>query len=281
MASTGLRRRVTTGTAVLPLLAVFVLAMVASIPVGRAYVARHRFTAENNAALAFRAPAGDRVLIGVRLHNSINGLWASTGGLTLTLTGRDPVTVRGPAEQSWGEAITTKHDTDPENFAIAGAFTIPDLGARGGTLDGQLTGDVVYPTSGGFGFRNETASISVPVEVTVLPRSEAPLLAGRRAVGVTLWTATVVMAVLFVIAILSLFRALRFVRDHRFRDVFWWVAGLLLFGALLLLVTGAVTRLAQPSIDDATLGLPVPILVVPILTGGTFTLATLAWFLRP
>src|SRR3954447_14763568 len=146
------------------LVALLIGALIAYFPAVRRYAHTHIFIVDNGKPITFTAAAGDRVVLGVRVHNSINEKWATTG-LSATVSGRT-VTLVGPVERTWGDKISTSSSESADDVDVAGNFTVPDVGDTGRRqVEGSLGGTVEYPTQTAFQFREEFLSVNVPLRI--------------------------------------------------------------------------------------------------------------------
>ena len=172
------KRRRPLRIATLVCLAVLVLVgLPGYIVAGRAYTEGHIFEVENGQTMRFNAVEGDQVWLAVIMHHSINALWAGTLSLTIDDGQANvPIVKRyqdwDKSIQSWSkrgsDQSSSSHESD---FTAGGIVDVPRTGdGQQHTFEGKLSGSVTYPTdAGGMYFRNEQKSVSVPVEITVIP----------------------------------------------------------------------------------------------------------------
>jgi hypothetical protein len=134
--------------------------------------ARPRFTVENKQALSITVEAGRTVEVAIPFRDN-PGYWASNGVLIeLDASGADQVVIVPARTPDWGDNITTRSDR-PGGFEVVGAFTVP---SRTGATKGKIFGSITYASPYLGGFQNKVIDIEVPVDLTVVPRTEpAPL----------------------------------------------------------------------------------------------------------
>jgi hypothetical protein len=263
-------------------LAVLLLgAVVAYFPVAHRYGAGHVFVVENNKPITFTAAAGERVVLGVRLHGAVNGLWGTSGGLRVTLTGGQSVPLVNPVAHNWGDRISTSAGGSSD-VAIAGTFTVPDPGSQGPqSLEGTIDGTVDYPTGSGYGFKDVSMPVAVPLHITVRPRGDLSAFAAGPLLTAIVQGCVALAAALLGCALIALVRTLWWFRKPG-ASWGWAIIGALIAGVGLLV--GAVL-LESSATPHAAVGVGLPAIPVsewlfPSLLSAAAAVSVFAWWLR-
>lgn len=101
----------------------------------------------STSSIALQAVPGHNVDLGLT-GGSLQGNWASDGGLTLTLNGTAFQLVESKSPD-WGDSIEycsgAGCQNPPDNFTIPASFTLPSSYTPGATESGTLTGDLITP----------------------------------------------------------------------------------------------------------------------------------------
>jgi hypothetical protein len=150
---------------------VFLVTLAALIIFSIRYYSLTHYTASPNSTLTVTGSPGQRIFITINAGNSVNGLWASPAGLTVTLSSPSGFSTQlvAPQEQSWSHSISSSNKRSDESISITGSFVIPmSIDANAQSVTGQIAGDIRYPSPGGFFFSNETESINIPVQILLL-----------------------------------------------------------------------------------------------------------------
>lgn len=154
---------------------VFLLALVGLIIFGTSYNSSTHYSVTSNAPLTITGAPGETVFITINAGNSINGLWASSGGLSFAVSSfsTPAIEIAAPKDPSWSDNIETdsKSTDDPINISTSLVIPAPSNPSVA-TITGQISGDISYPNESFFGsFEDKSTSVSIPVKIMLIPAS--------------------------------------------------------------------------------------------------------------
>lgn len=185
-------------------------------PAVRAYADDHAYLTTGTQPITITANPGDHLLIGVRIPETIKGLWAAPKGLTANLKNQQPLELVPAKTPDWGQEITTTNSGDYDHdTSVTGRYTVPDL-PDGTVLTGKLAGTVTYPDATFYNkFTNAGTTVDAPIQITI----RKPGAVGTADQLRYLAYALVVLAALFVaIGILATRRSRRWFRKAPLRN---------------------------------------------------------------
>lgn len=247
-----------------------VVALAVYVLIGRAYASHRVFTAEKDAPISLTAAPGEQVVLQVKIHDTINGFWASPTGVQLVAPGRPAITLVQARKPFWGKSVIANLTSGDlaKDIIVGGKFTVP-YDPAAGAVAGKLQGTVTYPEGGIGGFSNTNDRLANQVKITVVPSGALSVWASGRAMAV-IECLTLALAVVLVGCLLRLL----------IRDALWdsvglkrWLTSLLslvLFGGIAFMIGFAVQVFATTGGKTSGTPAPLPLVsfwVLPVLTG--------------
>ena len=154
---------------------VFLLALVGLIIFGASYNSSTHYSAASGTPLTITGAPGETVFITINAGNSINGLWASSGGISFSVSSfsTPAIGIAAPKDPSWSDSIETdsKSTDDPINISTSLVIPTPSNPSMT-TITGQISGDISYPDESFYGsFEDKSTNVSIPVRIILIPAS--------------------------------------------------------------------------------------------------------------
>lgn len=155
---------------------IFFIALILFIVAAVHYNSATHFTTSDGGSLTISGAPGELVTVTINVGSSVNGHWASQGGLTLTLNSPSNAStlVVAPRDPDWSDTISTTADNPDSDILLTGTFMLPtNIHTVGQTISGQISGDVEYPADEGFAFTDSNKSVSIPVQLILIDASSS------------------------------------------------------------------------------------------------------------
>lgn len=151
------------------------------------YANKFHYTATESQNLTLPATRGQTISLTINVAaTGIKGYWASSNGFSLKLNGVGSIQVVPPKSKSWNSTIlvplSQTSQVDQEEITVEGEWMLPAsiAGPERRTLDGMLTGDIIFPVEAGFlGFQDHHDTIHIPVHIEIFPLGSAPWLGDK------------------------------------------------------------------------------------------------------
>src|SRR5579863_9777695 len=154
---------------------VFLVALIFFIGMSVRYYNFDHVSASPGDTLNITGAPGERFFVNINAGSSINGDWASNGGVTLKLNTLNFSTqLVAPRSVDWPDFISTQSNQQSESFIVYGSFVLPPaLATNSQVISGQIVGDLTYPADQGGGvFADASTQINIPVQLTPVSSSD-------------------------------------------------------------------------------------------------------------